>query len=78
MHTTLQAEGKAYSNKVDIFSLGLIFFELYYPFDTQMERIKTLMEVRKGNFPIRFKRELIQEVGFIVVSTILYCNHEIK
>lgn len=33
-------EGKAYSHKVDIFSLGLIFFELFCPFGTQMERIK--------------------------------------
>lgn len=35
-----QMEGKAYSHKVDIFSLGLIFFELFCPFGTQMERIK--------------------------------------
>ena len=36
----IQMEGKAYSHKVDIFSLGLIFFELFCPFGTQMERIK--------------------------------------
>ena len=77
----MQAEGKAYSNKVDIFSLGLILFELYYPFDTQMERIKTLVEVRNGNFPVRFQRELTGEVGsfaqfrfLLAISTEKYRN----
>lgn len=57
-----QVEGKSYSNKVDIFSLGLILFELFFPFDTQMERVKTLVEVRNGTFPMRFQRELATEV----------------
>ena len=34
-----QMEGKSYSHKVDVYSLGIIFFELFYPFGTQMERI---------------------------------------
>ena len=32
--------GRKYNHKVDIFSLGVIFFELHYPFDTDMERAK--------------------------------------
>lgn len=32
--------GNTYSHKVDIFSLGLILFELLYPFSTQMERVR--------------------------------------
>ncbi|KAL0620164.1 hypothetical protein AAY473_008487 [Plecturocebus cupreus] len=32
--------GNSYSHKVDIFSLGLILFELLYPFSTQMERVR--------------------------------------
>ncbi|XP_078586154.1 eukaryotic translation initiation factor 2-alpha kinase 3-like [Branchiostoma floridae x Branchiostoma japonicum] len=35
-----QIAGKAYTHKVDIFSLGLIFFELLHPFSTQMERVR--------------------------------------
>uniref|UniRef100_A0A8C4VDZ1 Eukaryotic translation initiation factor 2-alpha kinase 3 n=1 Tax=Gopherus evgoodei TaxID=1825980 RepID=A0A8C4VDZ1_9SAUR len=35
-----QIYGNTYSHKVDIFSLGLILFELLYPFNTQMERVR--------------------------------------
>lgn len=35
-----QMSGKKYNKKVDIFSLGVIFFELHYPFATNMERAK--------------------------------------
>eukprot|EP00118_Oscarella_pearsei_P010749 m.67869 g.67869 ORF g.67869 m.67869 type:complete len:155 (+) comp35476_c0_seq5:2204-2668(+) len=35
-----QVAGRPYSEKVDIFSLGVIFFELLIPFATQMERHK--------------------------------------
>ncbi|ERE66384.1 eukaryotic translation initiation factor 2-alpha kinase 3-like protein [Cricetulus griseus] len=38
-----QIHGNNYSHKVDIFSLGLILFELLYPFSTQMERVRHLM-----------------------------------
>uniref|UniRef100_A0A670ZGU0 Eukaryotic translation initiation factor 2-alpha kinase 3 n=1 Tax=Pseudonaja textilis TaxID=8673 RepID=A0A670ZGU0_PSETE len=38
-----QIYGNAYSHKVDIFSLGLILFELLYPFSTQMERVRHKM-----------------------------------
>ncbi|KAK2572279.1 Eukaryotic translation initiation factor 2-alpha kinase [Acropora cervicornis] len=41
MHRDLKIDGGVYSHKVDIFSLGLIFFELFCPFGTQMERIKS-------------------------------------
>uniref|UniRef100_A0A673C6J8 non-specific serine/threonine protein kinase n=1 Tax=Sphaeramia orbicularis TaxID=375764 RepID=A0A673C6J8_9TELE len=37
-----QLSGNSYSHKVDIYSLGLILFELLYPFRTQMERVRCL------------------------------------
>ena len=60
--TFFQSQGKHYSQKVDFYALGLIFFELFYPFNTQMERIKTLIDARQGLFPARFVRELPEEV----------------
>nr|XP_056713272.1 eukaryotic translation initiation factor 2-alpha kinase 3 isoform X2 [Euleptes europaea] len=56
-----QVYGKTYSHKVDIFSLGLILFELLYPFTTQMERVKTLSEVRSLMFPPLFIQKYAQE-----------------
>ena len=40
-----QISGKKYNQKVDIFSLGIIFFELHYPFHTEMERAKVRVVV---------------------------------
>uniref|UniRef100_UPI00358EA748 eukaryotic translation initiation factor 2-alpha kinase 3 isoform X2 n=1 Tax=Myxine glutinosa TaxID=7769 RepID=UPI00358EA748 len=49
-----QLAGKVYSHKVDIYSMGLILFELMCPFSTQMERIQTLSDARKHIFPAHF------------------------
>lgn len=43
-----------YNYKSDIFSLGIILFEMFQPFNTEMERIKTLTNVRQGNIPPEF------------------------
>jgi len=45
---------KPYDYKVDIYSLGLIFFELLVPFSTDMERYDYLSRVRKLHFPNLF------------------------
>ncbi|XP_053406912.1 eukaryotic translation initiation factor 2-alpha kinase-like isoform X2 [Mercenaria mercenaria] len=60
-----QTSGKVYSQKVDIYSLGVILFELLYPFATQMERVSTLLKVRQQIFPERFSREMQYEADFV-------------
>ena len=35
-----QEAGTWYNEKADIYSLGIILFELYFPFSTEMERHK--------------------------------------
>jgi len=45
-----QLAQKPYNHKVDIFSLGLIFLELLVPFSTQMERLRTLSDGKKGRY----------------------------
>lgn len=49
-----QLRGQHYDYKVDIYSLGLIFFELHVYFSTEMERIKTLRALRDGQYPEDF------------------------
>jgi serine/threonine protein kinase len=46
-----QMRGSDYDASTDVFSLGLILFELLYPMYTAMERYKEFANVRKGNFP---------------------------
>ena len=49
-----QLKGRQYNYKVDIYSLGLIFFELLVVFCTEMERIETLTSLRMSKFPLDF------------------------
>lgn len=35
----------------DVYSLGIILLELLIPFNTDMERLKTIEAARKGIFP---------------------------
>ncbi|KAL6105903.1 eif2ak3 [Pungitius sinensis] len=60
-----QLSGNSYSHKVDIYSLGLILFELLYPFRTQMERVRTLTEVRALRFPEAFSKNNVQELSMV-------------
>uniref|UniRef100_A0A8C7RMT0 non-specific serine/threonine protein kinase n=1 Tax=Oncorhynchus mykiss TaxID=8022 RepID=A0A8C7RMT0_ONCMY len=60
-----QLSGDLYSHKVDIYSLGLILFELLCPFRTQMERVRTLTEVRGLQFPAVFSKNNVQELGMV-------------
>lgn len=49
-----QMNGQSYNYKVDIYSLGIILFELLIPFLTEMERVVALMNLRKSIFPRDF------------------------
>ena len=59
---------KAYDHKVDIYSLGLILFELLVPFSTQMERVQTLSALRKLKFPSHFIRSREYELVLKMLS----------
>ena len=41
------ASGTTYNDKVDMYSLGIMFFEMCEPFGTAMERIRSLQEIRE-------------------------------
>ena len=42
-------------SKRDLYALGIVLFEMWSHFETLMERIVTLQEVRKGQFPSKFE-----------------------
>ncbi|KAG2173217.1 hypothetical protein INT43_004591 [Umbelopsis isabellina] len=56
----------AYDQKVDIYSLGIIFFELYQPFATHMERAEHLRELKKGVLPDDFVKKFPKEAALIL------------
>lgn len=58
-----QQKGLPYDYKVDIYSLGIILFELLQSFGTEMERILTLKDVRRDKFPLKFEESYPDEVS---------------
>lgn len=69
-----QFMNKTYNYKVDIFSLGLIFFELLVPFSTDMERVATLSNVREKKYPADFKTKFSKEVSAVRVVGFFCCK----
>ncbi|KAI8332500.1 kinase-like domain-containing protein [Chlamydoabsidia padenii] len=58
--------GRHYSEKVDIYSLGIIFFELYQPFSTWMERAEALDNLKKAILPDGFVDKYPKEAALIL------------
>eukprot|EP01132_Coremiostelium_polycephalum_P006041 gene6041-7525_t len=46
-----------YNEKTDIYSLGIILFELYFPFSTRMEKARVLSDLRNGILPKSFSNK---------------------
>ena len=48
--------------QADIYSLGIILFELFCPFGTEMERVKNIKDLRQGRMPQDFCEQWPEEV----------------
>ncbi|VDM45258.1 unnamed protein product [Toxocara canis] len=62
---TSNLKGGAYDQKIDVFSLGLIFTEMLIPFQTVMERNVTLSRLQSGILPKAHLVKFSSEVKFI-------------
>lgn len=58
-----QVKNEPYNHKVDIFSMGIILYELLQPFNTEFERIITLNNVRNKLFSPEFVDRHTKEVS---------------
>ncbi|MGH0124067.1 UNVERIFIED_CONTAM: hypothetical protein FKN15_034475 [Acipenser sinensis] len=52
-----QLEGSYYDSKSDMYSVGILALELFLPFGTEMERVKTLTALREGMIPGSFTQQ---------------------
>ena len=53
---------KIYTTKSDVYSMGLIFFEILYPFGTDMERHKVLSAIKNGLYPKEMSFPIIRDM----------------
>lgn len=61
-----QLNQEDYTQKSDIYSLGIICFELFYPISTQMERTRVLTDLKQRHkFPESFLKQWPKEAAFI-------------
>jgi translation initiation factor 2-alpha kinase 4 len=62
----------SYSDKVDMYSMGIIFFEMCFPLSTAMERDKTirLLRDRKHDLPAEFQTPEKSKQGGIITDLI--------
>lgn len=61
-----QLNQEVYTQKSDIYSLGIICFELFYPVATQMERTRILADLKhRHKFPESFLKQWPKEAAFI-------------
>ncbi|KAK2820797.1 hypothetical protein Q5P01_023756 [Channa striata] len=49
-----QLKGSHYDSKSDMYSIGVLALELFQPFGTEMERVRTLEDLREGKIPDSF------------------------
>ncbi|CAB4004207.1 eukaryotic translation initiation factor 2-alpha kinase 1-like [Paramuricea clavata] len=62
-----QLHNKEYCFKVDIYSLGIVLFEFFQPFNTDMEKHKCIKDLRKGVVPHEFRQLWPEQTDLILL-----------
>lgn len=79
MGTELYRPGTVVGNAspfLDIFALGVIAFELLWPFGTRMERHTVLHALKQGRFPPGFNEKIGDERMRLCIQAMLDPQHE--
>jgi translation initiation factor 2-alpha kinase 1 len=58
-----QLAGNCYTYKTDIYSCGLILFELFHPFNTMSEKAHVFRDLRNGHVPPKLLKMYPNEVS---------------
>ena len=66
-----QIHSSQYDNRTDIFSLGLILFELLYPMRTSMEKVINFQMLRNGDFPKEAEYYINSDIKNILLKMLL-------
>nr|XP_027325105.2 eukaryotic translation initiation factor 2-alpha kinase 1 isoform X1 [Anas platyrhynchos] len=64
-----QLQGSDYDFKSDMYSLGVILFELFQPFGTEMERVEVLTHLRNGHIPHTFYKNWPVQAKYVKLLT---------
>ncbi|XP_062999129.1 eukaryotic translation initiation factor 2-alpha kinase 1 isoform X2 [Elgaria multicarinata webbii] len=64
-----QLQGSHYDFKSDMYSLGVILFELFQPFGTEMERTEVLTGLRNSHIPLSFSRKWPIQAKYVKLLT---------
>ena len=74
-----QDQGKHCDSKTDMFSCGIILFEMLYPFQTMMERVTILKELKEsGNLPKEFEAAKENQNEIDIIRKLLQRNAEAR
>lgn len=58
------------SEKLDVFALGVVCFEMLHKFSTRMERVETLARLRHGKYPDKFADRVGTDVQEMIASMV--------